>query len=103
MKDKSRTNISLKIKGINQTTKEYRHELAKGNYIPYKEVASLDGASIGLRPVDLQIMFIVAKLFGIPLGFITDTAYPAIYEKMGLLEDYGILYNDAMRTTFLKC
>ena len=81
-----------KAKELISTVKKYWHEPAKGNYIPYKEVASLSGAgfgvhwitllastigldasnflvgaSIGLRPVDLQIMLIVANLVGIPI------------------------------------
>lgn len=80
--------------------KEYWTEPPKGNYIPYKEVASLSGAgfgihwitllastigldasnflvgaSIGLRPVDLQIMLIVANLVGIPIGLFRSWYY----------------------------
>ncbi len=80
--------------------KEYWHQPAKGNYIPYKEVASLSGAgfgvywtillasaigldasnflvgaSIGLRPMDLQIMLIVANLVGIPIGLFRSWYY----------------------------
>lgn len=89
-----------KIKYIFQTAKEYWTEPAKGNYIPYKEVASLSGAgfgvhwmtllsseiglnassflvgaSIGLKPTDLQIMLIVANLIGIPLGIFRSWYY----------------------------
>ena len=80
--------------------KEYWHEPAKGNYIPNKEIASLSGAgfgvhwttilastiglsasnflvgaSIGLKPVDLQIMLTVANLIGIPLGIFRSWYY----------------------------
>ena len=89
-----------KVKTLLQTAKEYWHEPAKGNYIPYKEVASLSGAgfgvywtlllageiglsasnflvgaSIGLRPVDLQVMLIVANLVGIPIGIFRSWYY----------------------------
>lgn len=89
----NRTGIKSKIKNVIQTTKEYWHEPPKGNYIPYKEVASLSGAgfgvhwlsllpgnialsasnflvgaSIGLKPMDLQIMLIIANIVGMPLG-----------------------------------
>lgn len=100
MKDKSNINISSKIKGIINTAKEYWHEPPKGNYVSYKEVASLSGAgfgvhwftllpstiglsasnflvgaSIGLKPMDLQIMLIVANLVGIPLGIFRSWLY----------------------------
>ncbi len=89
-----------KVKTLLQTAKQYWHEPAKGNYIPYKEVASLSGAgfgvywtlllageiglsasnflvgaSIGLRPVDLQVMLIVANLVGIPIGIFRSWYY----------------------------
>ena len=89
-----------KVKTLLQTAKEYWHEPAKGNYIPYKEVASISGAgfgvywtlllageiglsasnflvgaSIGLRPVDLQVMLIVANLVGIPIGIFRSWYY----------------------------
>ena len=89
-----------KAKELISTVKKYWHEPAKGNYIPYKEVASLSGAgfgvhwitllastigldasnflvgaSIGLRPVDLQIMLIVANLVGIPIGIFRSWYY----------------------------
>lgn len=74
--------------------KRYWNTPAEGNYVPYKEVAMIGaagfgvhwasllastigldagnflvGASIGLRPLDLQIMLMVANVIGIPLGF----------------------------------
>lgn len=89
-----------KVKTLLRTAKDYWHEPAKGNYIPYKEVASLSGAgfgvfwtlllageiglsasnflvgaSIGLRPVDLQVMLIVANLVGIPIGIFRSWYY----------------------------
>ena len=73
--------------------KQHWKEPAKGNYIPYKEIVDvgcagfgvhwsttlaatiglsagnfLVGASIGLAPMDLYIMSIVASIIGIPLG-----------------------------------
>lgn len=36
-------------------------------------------------------------LIGTVLGFFTGMVVPAIYEKMGLKEDYNVLYNDEMR------
>lgn len=92
--------MANKVKTLFRTAKEYWHEPAKGNYIPYKEVISLSGAgfgvywtillaseialsasnflvgaSIGLRPVDLQIMLIVANLVGIPMGIFRSWYY----------------------------
>ena len=92
--------LASKLKGLIFTVKEYWHEPAKGNYVPYKEIASLSGAgfgvhwltllastigldaanflvgaSIGLKPVDLQIMLIVANLVGIPLGLFRSWYY----------------------------
>ena len=81
-----------KARDFISTGKKYWNEPAKGNYVPYKEVVTLGaagfgvhwtmtlastigldasnflvGASIGLRPLDLQIMLIVANIIGIPL------------------------------------
>lgn len=97
MSDKS---VISKAKNLYSTAKEYWTEPPKGNYIPYKEVASLSGAgfgvywttllastiglnasnflvgaSIGLRPVDLQIMLNVANLIGIPMGIFRSWYY----------------------------
>lgn len=96
----NKTNIIGKAKNLIFTVKEYWHEPAKGNYIPYKEVASLSGAgfgvywtillasaigldasnflvgaSIGLKPMDLSVMLIVANLVGIPLGIFRGWYY----------------------------
>lgn len=74
--------------------KQYWNTPAKGNYVSYKEIATLGvagvgvkwttllanaiglsagnfliGASIGLKPLDLQIMLIVANLVAIPFSF----------------------------------
>ncbi len=98
--EKQNTGLVTKAKDILHTAKEYWTEPPKGNYIPYKEVASLSGAgfgvhwmttlastigldannflvgaSIGLRPMDLQIMLIVANLVGIPIGIFRGWYY----------------------------
>ncbi|MBR6785864.1 MAG: hypothetical protein IKM25_06395, partial [Clostridia bacterium] len=96
----SKTSLVAKAKGIIQTAKEYWTVPPKGNHIPYKEVASLSGAgfgvywtvllastigldagnflvgaSIGLKPMDLQVMLIVANLVGIPIGIFRSWYY----------------------------
>ncbi len=93
-------NIKQKAKELFSTAKTYWNEPAKGNYIPYKEVAAISGAgfgvhwatvlvstialdasnflvgaSIGLKPMDLQIMLIVANVIGIPLGVFRSWYY----------------------------
>lgn len=93
MEKEGKVGIVSKAKNLFMTAKEYWTEPPKGNYIPYKEVAMLSGAgfgvywmtllsgtisldassflvgaSIGLRPTDLQIMAIVANIIGIPIG-----------------------------------
>lgn len=98
--EKTKTGLVTKAKDIFQTAKEYWTEPPKGNYIPYKEVASLSGAgfgvhwmtllastigldasnflvgaSIGLKPMDLQVMLIVANLIGIPIGIFRSWYY----------------------------
>lgn len=100
----------LKEKAKNAITlaKTYWETPAKGNYIPYKEVASLSGAgfgyywvvllagaigldasnfivgaSIGIEPMDLQIMSIVANLVGIPLGIFRSWYYDNHHLKGG--------------------
>lgn len=100
MEGEAKTGVISKIKGLFTTVKAYWKEPVKGNYIPYKEVASLSGAgfgvhwttllastiglnasnflvgaSIGLQPMDLQIMLIVANLVGIPLGIFRSWYY----------------------------
>ena len=97
-----------KAKKIIQNAKEYWSVPAKGNYIPYKEVASLSGAgfgvhwttllasaigldasnflvgaSIGLRPMDLSVMLIVANLVGIPICIFRSWYYDNHTHKGG--------------------
>lgn len=85
--------VVSKVKVLIHTTKEYWTTPPKGNYVPYKGIASLSGAGIGvnwltllagtialnasnflvgacigLKPIDLQIMLNIANLVGIPLG-----------------------------------
>ena len=97
---KEKASLSSKIKGVVSNVKEYWSVPPKGNHIPYKEVASLSGAgfgvhwttllastigldaanflvgaSIGLRPMDLQVMLIVANLIGIPIGIFRSWYY----------------------------
>lgn len=94
------SSIKAKVKNIVSTAKEYWHVPPKGKYVPYKEVANLSGAgfgvywttllastialnasnflvgaSIGLKPMDLQIMLIVANLVGIPMGIFRGWYY----------------------------
>ena len=42
-------------------------------------------------------LFTPLTLIGTVLGFFTGLVIPAIYEQMGLKEDYSVLYNDEMR------
>ncbi len=95
-----KNSIVSKVKNFIGTVKEYWYQPAKGNYIPYKEILSLSGAgfgvhwttllastigldasnflvgaSIGLRPMDLSIMLIVANLVGIPIGIFRSWYY----------------------------
>ncbi len=89
----SKPTVIQRAKDTLKLAKDYWHVPPKGRYIPYKEIASLSGAgfgvhwttllastiglnasnflvgaSIGLRPMDLQVMLIVANLIGIPIG-----------------------------------
>ena len=41
-------------------------------------------------------------IIGTIIGFFTGTIYPAIYEKMGLLDDYNVLYDDNMRNNLFE-
>lgn len=95
-----KTGIITKAKSAIQTAKDYWSVPPKGKYISYKEVAALSGAgfgvnwatllastiglsagnflvgaSIGLRPMDLQIMLTVANLIGIPIGIFRSWYY----------------------------
>ena len=106
--EKQKAGLVTKAKDILHTAKEYWTEPPKGNYIPYKEIASLSGAgfgvhwmttlastigldasnflvgaSIGLRPMDLQIMLIVANLVGIPIGIFRGWYYDNHHLKGG--------------------
>ena len=42
-------------------------------------------------------LFTPLTMIGTIIGFFTGLVLPAIYEKMGLKEDYSVLYNDEMR------
>lgn len=93
-------NIKAKAINIFKLAKTYWSTPAKGNYVPYKEVAYLGGAgfgvhwsallagtiglnasnflvgaSIGLKPMDLQIMLTVANIIGIPMGIFRSWYY----------------------------
>lgn len=83
-----------KINELLGTFKKYWNTPADGNYVPYKEVVNIGiagfgvnwtstlastiglsasnflvGASIGLQPMHLQIMLIIANLVGMPIAF----------------------------------
>ncbi len=100
MEGHGKKSVITKAKEKLSVVKEYWHEPSKGNYVPYKEVASLSGAgfgvywtvllastiglsasnflvgaSIGLKPMDLQIMLTVANLVGIPIGIFRSWYY----------------------------
>ncbi len=100
MGNEGKSGITAKAKNLISTAKQYWNEPAKGNYIPYKEVVSLSGAgfgvywtillastigldaanflvgaSIGLKPMDLQVMLIAANLVGIPIGIFRSWYY----------------------------
>ncbi len=108
MKTKEKTTVISKAKNMIQTVKDYWLVPPKGNYIPYKEVASISGAgfgvywtillasaigldasnflvgaSIGLRPMDLSVMLIVANLVGIPIGIFRSWYYDNHHMKGG--------------------
>ncbi len=92
--------IIPKVKETINLAKTYWHVPPKGNYVSYKEIACISGAgfgvhwmttlsstialnasnflvgaSIGLKPMDLQIMLIVANIIGIPLGIFRSWYY----------------------------
>ena len=94
------TALIEKAKSTIGLAKQYWHEPPKGNYVSYKEIASLSGAGfgvhwavllpsaiglnasnflvgacIGLKPMDLQIMLIIANIIGIPLGIFRSWYY----------------------------
>lgn len=83
-----------KIYSLINNIKQHWNTPAEGNYVPYKEVVTIGiagfgvnwtshlastiglsasnflvGASIGLQPMDLQIMLIIANLVGMPIAF----------------------------------
>lgn len=97
-----------KAKDTINLAKQYWSVPPKGSYIPYKEVASLSGAgfgvnwvtllastialnasnflvgaSIGLKPMDLQLMLNVANIIGIPLGIFRSWYYDNHHLKGG--------------------
>lgn len=41
-------------------------------------------------------------MIGTVIGFFTGMVYPAVYEKMGLHEDYSVLYNDTVRENLFE-
>ena len=41
-------------------------------------------------------------MIGTVIGFFTGMVYPAVYEKMGLQEDYTVLYNDSVRENLFE-
>ena len=100
MENQEKKGVVSKAKSLIFSVKEYWHEPAKGNYIPNKEIVSLSGAgfgvhwltllasaigldasnflvgaSIGLKPMDLYVMLIVANFVGIPLGIFRSWYY----------------------------
>ena len=83
-----------KVNDLIRNIKQYWNSPAEGNYIPYKEVVNIGvagfgvhwtstlastigldaanfivGASIGLQPMHLSIMLIIANLVGMPIAF----------------------------------
>lgn len=108
MENKIRTKAIPKVKETFTLAKTYWTEPPKGYYVPYKEIAYLSGAgfgvhwvttlastiglnasnflvgaSIGLKPMDLQIMLIVANLIGIPMGIFRSWYYDNHHLKGG--------------------
>lgn len=105
---KKNNSLKKKVGDAALLAKKYWHTPAEGNYVPYKEVASLSGAgfganwvqllpgtiglnagsflvgaSIGLKPMDLQIMLIVANFIGMPLGIFRSWYYDNHHLKGG--------------------
>lgn len=100
MENETKSGLVAKAKNLIGTVKEYWHEPAKGNYIPYKEIASLSGAgfgvhwatflastialdassflvgaSIGLQATHLYTMLVIANIIGIPIGIFRSWYY----------------------------
>ena len=100
MENVKKSPLKQKADALLTTAKTYWNKPAEGKYVSYKEVAFLSGAgfgvhwltllasevglsatnyivgaSIGLKPMDLQIMLIVANLIGIPIGLFRGWYY----------------------------
>ncbi len=100
MKNEAKTGVFAKAKGAIRNVREYWNVPPKGRYISYKETAALSGAgfgvnwamllasnislsagnflvgaSIGIRPMDLQIMLTIANIIGIPIGIFRSWYY----------------------------
>lgn len=100
MENTTRPGLKDKISNTIALAKKYWSVPPKGYYVPYKEVASISGAgigvnlltylssiivldassflvgaTIGLRPKDLYIMLLVSNILGIPIGFIRAWYY----------------------------
>ncbi len=52
--------------------------------------------------VRIDGMFGPLGLIGTIIGFFTGAFYPTVYEKMGLIDDYSVLYDDAMRNNLFR-
>ena len=103
VQDKPASNLIQKAKNTVRLAKKYWNVPPKGKYISYKEVASLSGAgfgvhwttllastiglnasnflvgaSIGLSPMDLQIMLTVANLIGLNIHIIAATGFESV-------------------------
>ncbi len=101
-------NLKSTIKNAIDVGKKYWNSPYEGNYVPYKEVATIGvagfgvhwtsvlastialnagnfivGACIGLQPLHLQIMLIVANLIGIPIGVLRGWAFDNCHFKGG--------------------
>ena len=108
MENEAKVSFKTKVKNTVSTVKEYWTTPPKGNYVPYKEIASLSGAgfgvhwfttlssvisldassflvgaSIGLKPTDLYIMLTIANIVGIPLGVFRSWYYDNHHLKGG--------------------
>ena len=108
MENEAKVSLKTKVKNTVSTVKEYWTTPPKGNYVPYKEIASLSGAgfgvhwfttlssvisldassflvgaSIGLKPTDLYIMLTIANIVGIPLGVFRSWYYDNHHLKGG--------------------
>lgn len=86
--------VKQKVNEFISFAKKYWNEPPKNNYVSFKEIANLGiagfganwttalastialdasnflvGASIGIKPLDLYVMLIVANIIGIPIAF----------------------------------